>query len=74
MLLNRAAVKKAAMNLMESMRPALAAQMTRVSNAWLDDLEAHVQSWVRRDVARHPSLGHTFGGPLVSHKSKEQDP
>ena len=66
-LLNRTELKRRIFALQEAHRPTLG--MTRIGTEYLDMLEAHVMAWIEADVRRHPSLGHTFGNPLVTHNN-----
>lgn len=65
MMINRTEVKKTVLALLEANRPQLALQISRVSGQYLDDLEARLRVMILNDIGRHPSIGSTFGRPLV---------
>ena len=66
--INRAEVKRRVLALCEAHRPSCG--FTRVNGEYLDWLEANLQAAIEHDIHRHPSIGKTFGGPLVIHRGE----
>jgi hypothetical protein len=57
-LLNKSYTRKFILNRFKEMRSGK--PMTRVSNQYLDDLEAHLRKKIFQDIKSHPSIGVTF--------------
>ena len=62
-MLNRTEAKRRVLAMCDSIRPSC--EFSRVSAEYLDRLEAQVMAWIEADIHRHPSVGHTFGTPLI---------
>ena len=62
-LINRTEAKRRVLAMCEATRPTC--EFSRVSNEYLDNLEARLMGMIEGDIHRHPSIGKTFGGPLV---------
>lgn len=59
-LLNRSQMKKFILAKIESLRPGMEEQLTRVSKSALDNYEARLRLMIEDDIISHPSCGKTF--------------
>ena len=58
-LVNRAEVKRTALQMIADYRPGIAEQMNRVSRSFVDEAETALRLWIRSRIETLPSKGKT---------------